>query len=357
MLTKTEVVKATEHNSSFSKTHPGVQIAWDSTSLGLLKECPRKYYYSLIEGWESKKQSPHLTFGLLVHSGLETYDHIRAKGGDHEEGVRATVQHCLEESGTRGNAFWCEDCGKYDKNKEFCSKCDNKLEFRRDVWFPWKSDMANKNRETLVRACVWYLEQFKDDPCITIILANGKPAVELSFKLDAPFTQPNGDPYIFCGHLDRVVEYGDAVYVLDRKTTGATISVNFFEGFSPDNQVSLYIMAGQIIYGDKIRGMIIDGIQAAIDFTKFHRGFVNRTPQQIEEWLIDQQFWIKQAEQYALQGYWPMNDKSCSHYASSKIPGQFGCPFRTVCTRDSGIRNNILRTEFIPKTWDPLKSR
>ena len=33
-----------QKNSSFSTEIPNLQLAWDSTSLGLLKECPRKYY-------------------------------------------------------------------------------------------------------------------------------------------------------------------------------------------------------------------------------------------------------------------------------------------------------------------------
>jgi hypothetical protein len=54
-----------------------IQYAWDSTSLGWLKTCPRLYQYSMLEGWRSRGESVHLKFGQLYHSGLELYDKAR----------------------------------------------------------------------------------------------------------------------------------------------------------------------------------------------------------------------------------------------------------------------------------------
>ena len=45
-----------------------VQWAWDSTSLGWLKECPRKYQYHMIEQWRGRGESIHLEYGILYHS-------------------------------------------------------------------------------------------------------------------------------------------------------------------------------------------------------------------------------------------------------------------------------------------------
>lgn len=49
-----------------------VQYAWDSTSLGWLKECPRKYQYHMLEGWSGRGESIHLEFGILYHGALES---------------------------------------------------------------------------------------------------------------------------------------------------------------------------------------------------------------------------------------------------------------------------------------------
>jgi hypothetical protein len=65
-----------------------LQWAWDSTSLALLKECPRKYHYVMVEGWRAKGESVHLRFGGLYHSALEQYDKLRAEGAEPRRGTR-----------------------------------------------------------------------------------------------------------------------------------------------------------------------------------------------------------------------------------------------------------------------------
>src|SRR5260370_26727814 len=91
-----------------------------------------------------------------------------------------------------------------------------------------------KNRRTLLQLCVDYFDFFKDDPAQTFILENGKPAVELSFKFELDWGPQHkqtfhgdkfidkkmevGQPYLLCGHLDRVVTFSDHLFVLDHKT-------------------------------------------------------------------------------------------------------------------------------------------
>jgi hypothetical protein len=72
-----------------------LQFAWDSTSLGYLKECPRKYFYTIVEGWRGKGQSVHLEFGGLYHKALEEYDKLRAREDPHDETLAAVVSHVL----------------------------------------------------------------------------------------------------------------------------------------------------------------------------------------------------------------------------------------------------------------------
>ena len=37
-----------------------LQQAWDNTSISVFKDCPRKYYFSTIQGWRAKGISPPL---------------------------------------------------------------------------------------------------------------------------------------------------------------------------------------------------------------------------------------------------------------------------------------------------------
>lgn len=303
-------------NSSFI---PGtcIQRAWDATSLSLLKECPFKYYLTMIEQWGPKRVSYHLFFGQIIHSALETYDHMRAQGRTHDEATREAVHHALKET-------WID--GK-----------------------PWESGDSKKSRFTLVRAIVWYLETYSTDPCETVILANGKPAVELSFKLELGQLAPNGEPYLLCGHLDRLVHFGGTIRFLDRKTTGSALSELFFKQFSPHNQMSAYDMASSVIMGPQVRGGIIDGIECAVGFNRFGRSLISRTAAQRQEWLETTLIYIRQAETYATRNDWPQNDTACSHY--------LGCPFREVCSKDPAVRAEFLRADFTKKVWNPLQSR
>src|SRR3974377_768007 len=64
-----------------------IQFAWDSTSLGWFKTCPKLYELSMLEGWRAKRESLHLKFGLLYHSALESYDRYRVQGAKHDPTV------------------------------------------------------------------------------------------------------------------------------------------------------------------------------------------------------------------------------------------------------------------------------
>lgn len=72
-----------------------VQYAFDSTSLGYLKTCPRLYQYIMIEGWQPKEESIHLRFGGEYHAAIQDYENLRASGQGFADAVRATVRNLL----------------------------------------------------------------------------------------------------------------------------------------------------------------------------------------------------------------------------------------------------------------------
>lgn len=217
-----------------------IQFAWDSTSIGWFKTCPRLYQYSMIEGWAPKGESVHLRFGIEFHSALEAYEHSRANGIRHEDAIHDTIRAVIERT-----AGWEVDrdtkAGKY------------------------------KNRDSLISLVVDYLDYFVDDPCETYIRADGVPAVELSFRFDldwGPQTltadmmkpmriadygvkPPEKDyefpiqPYVLCGHLDRVVEFNGHLFAMDHKDQPLTTNV-----LGPDGWVQI----GNLSLGDLIAG-------------------------------------------------------------------------------------------------------
>lgn len=209
---------------------------------------------------------------------------------------------------------------------------------------PWQSDHNLKTRETLIRSIIWYLEHFIDDKALPVLLGNGTPAVELNVQLDVD----NG--ITFAGHLDRLADYADNLYVMDQKTTGNTVSPRYFEQYSPDTQMSLYTFLGKASFGVPVKGVIIDAAQVAVGFTRFERGMTFRTEGQLNEWYDGAMAAILRAQAATRENYFPQNPSACGNYG--------GCPFRTVCSRDPQARKNFLAGDFyFGGGYDPLERR
>lgn len=326
MFDLTTTFNATKHNTAFSTLMPGLQLAWDSVSRGALKTCPRYYYYTIILGYQTKSENIHFIFGIGFHSSIELYHREKVKGKDHPAALISATRFAIEYT--------------WDSKRNR----------------PWISDEPTKTRQTLIRSVIWYLEQFKDDVYKVVEIedkdGNISPAVELSFHYDSGLISLTDEPYIHCGHLDRFVQKDDRYYIPDVKTTKFSLTKNtqdFFNKYSPDDQMTGYYAAGNVIFQHKIDSIIIDAGQTAVNFSRFQRGFIYRTPEQLNEWLIDLDFKFKENEIYVKENYWPMNDKSCNMWG--------GCPFRLVCSETPSMRQNLLDNFFIKRIWDPLITR
>lgn len=309
-------------NKSFNEA--GLQMAWDSTSLKLAETCLRKYQYKMIEGWQPRGLSVHLKFGLHYATALEHfYKHI-ALGATRDEALELVIHEALIET--------------WDHERD---EAGNRLP---DTGQRWQSDHATKTRENLIRTLVWYVDQFDDNTIEVVKLSDGKPAVEYSFAL------PVDDGLIFSGHLDRVVTFSGDAYVMDQKTTGSTITSNYFKGFNPDTQMSMYSFAGRMVYNIAIRGVIIDAASIMVGFTRFERGFTFRTEDQLNEWYDDALATVESAHRATRENHFPLRTVSCGMYG--------GCEFREICSRSPAVRKNFLAGDFVKaERWDPLKSR
>ncbi len=285
-----------------------IQYAWDSTSLGYLKTCPRLYYYHMICGYISKDESIHLRFGGEYHSAIQDFENHRANGLQYEDALRETIRSLLK---------------------------------RIKDWDPDTSTKAGtyKNPGTLVQLVVDYFDNYREDAGKNTHVEDFIPS----------------QPYMLCGHLDRVVTINDNVFVIDHKTTTTTLSDYWFNQFAPNNQMTLYTFAGKVVMDMEVKGVVIEGAQIGLEkFTsKFARGFTYRSDDLIDEWLNDLEYHLNAAEAFAEAGHWPMNDMSCDKYG--------GCRFRDVCSKNPSVREHYLKSDFIQlppeERWNPLKVR
>ena len=322
--------EASEQLSAFSAVNPLQQTAWDQTSLGELKLCPRRYQLSILQGWTPFHTNNHLTFGLHYAKANQVYQGAKAKGASHTEALQTTVTQTLLDT-------WDSKLGR-----------------------PWPSEDSSKNRGTLVRSIIWYYENFEDDPLETVVQSNGLPATEVSFRLDLGYQAPDGVAYTLTGHLDKVVTFQNQTWIVDQKTTRSSLDASYFARYTPDNQISAYSVAGRMIFDSNIAGVIIDAAQILVNGTRFQRGFIQRNEYQLDEWLKDVYFWIKQSEIYAEVGYYPMNDKNCGNVSIDPKTSEisYGCPFREVCAcNNPETRDLLLHAHFKKRVWDPLATR
>lgn len=311
---------------------PGTQIqyAWDSTSIGYLKTCPQLYKYIMIDGWAEKDTSIHLRFGQEYHQAIEEYEKLVA-GGDiaHDDALAHVVRELI----------W---------------RVSDVAEIPFDPSPDTKAGKY-KSRKALIRAVIWYLDERPKDTVKTHVLNDGRPAIELSFRFELT-KGPGGQdaiPYILCGHLDSVVDFNGELFVMDHKTTTTTPGSYYFNTFEPNNQMTLYTLASQIVLEAPVAGVIINAMQLKVDSCSTARGMTYRSADQLSEWIDDLEVFFKNAEYYAVNEHWPKNDTACDKFG--------GCRFREICSKSPSVRENFLKSSFtkleVHERWNPLKAR
>lgn len=363
-----------------------LQTVYDSVSLGKLQGCLRKYNFHLIQGWQQKELPPALAWGRDYHTCQEAYHKCIAWGLDHETSTKRVVRLAM----LLGERLLSLD--------------------------------TSRTKETLVRSIVWYLEEFKDDPLKTALLPDGRPAVELSFmlpifdievgptdelpaldiadiidwfggeathsqlltvvqqgrKLFGKLTWPGVDQDTwldlrrsfytitmhFAGHIDRVVHFGDEVFVTDYKSSKYALTADWVKGFDRSTQFMGYYTAAHImssvpnsVFPSPPAGVIVDGAQLQVNATRFARFPIRYYPSTAEEFLQNFEALVRcKAEPAARLGLYPFEAESeCNSYR--RRDGTGGCEFRKACNLPAVTREQELKQNFVKSTWDPSVSR
>jgi len=373
--------------SPYSPTIPNLQVVWDSTSLRALMFCPRSYEYGILNGWRGS--AVDLEYGIYFASATEVYAKARLMGRTKYEATLAAVQRVVEDSWTSENdgqdhgygvnagkgwggeyepQWRCTGTEKYRNAKGNAAKCPYS---HKGKWFPGggpdtcgvchsptQSERRYapydkvKNRESLVRLVEWYCEEQPDASggagLSPFAFPDGTPAVELSFKLPLPFQTPDGQPYVMAGHMDAIKTFGTIeTFITDNKTTKSFLGPLYWKQYSPNIQVDLYDLAGSLLFPDLgLKGVAIEAAQTLVGGAKFATQVFYRTEAQREETLHEIGWWIKQAERFAADNYWPMNKTNCKM-----------CNFNGICSKDPAQRERFLKADFVQKRWNPLEER
>ena len=145
-----------------------------------------------------------------------------------------------------------------------------------------------------------------------VVEFNGKPAVELSFRLEVT------DEYYFVGHIDLVLRnrFTGVHYVLDAKTTGLSI-LDLSPLYKHSGQTLGYSIALDRIVGAELSsyGVIYFVAQLGKDFkAKIHTLTYEKTLMDRLNWFITLGLDVKHLEEMAELNIYPKRHTACLHF-------------------------------------------
>lgn len=284
--------------------------AIDSTMLSSLI-CDQEFLYAHVESWHLEKESIHLHAGAAYAKGMEVARKTFFVTGDREAAEDAGIQALMLAYGD----------------------------------FP-AGDEA-KNLPRMIGAMEFYFDNFPlDTDHAKIALLGDKPGIEFSFAIPLPIRHPDtGNPLLFAGRCDAIVEYAGGRYALDDKTTSA-LGASWAKQWEMRGQFAGYAWAMRE-HGLKPSGTIVRGV--SILKTKYDKAeaIISQPDYKIDRWYesslrkIERMIELYLHPEKAIMNF----GEACNAYGS--------CPYKQAClSRDP---YNWLETYYTYRPWRPLE--
>lgn len=322
-------------------TRPPFPHVLDSTLVAAFRSCPRKFYLSYVEHWKPKSDSVHLVAGAAFAKGLE----VARKAFFAGEVERPVFEESLTEEGLPIKTLrWVT---------ERCEPGDGELATALGLHallasygnFSCPPDSA-KSAERMAAALQYYMDEYPlhAEKAPPTEMPGGGLGVEFSFAEPLEIAHPEtGDPLLYCGRMDQVVDFAGAKFGEDDKTT-SSLGATWSGQWDLRSQFTGYTWGCQRA-GIPLEGFLVRGV--GILKTKFdtQEAITYRPAWQIERWHAQLLRDVKRMIACWQEGYWDYNlDNACTEYG--------GCIFRRVCL--SQDPQPWLEQGFVRKIWNPL---
>lgn len=284
----------------------------DSSMLAAFKSCPQLFYKTYIQDYKSKGLSVHLKAGGAFAKGIEI-----TRVAYYEQA------HSIDDAIAKGLQALIEAYGDY--------QCP--------------ADSA-KSLERMCGAFEFYWSNYplSDTDCTPITLPGGKRGIEFSFAQPIPIAHPeSGDPLIYCGRLDALLNYAGGIFMCDEKTT-TQLGASWSRQWDLRSQFTGYAW-GCRENGIKVDGVIVRGVSILKTKYDTQQAISYRPEWAIDRWYAEMLEWVKDIKECWRTGRWRHNlDHACAEYG--------GCQFREACSsQDEGP---WLETYFERRKWNPL---
>ncbi len=283
----------------------------DASMLAAFKSCPELCRKGYVEHYKAKGLSVHLHAGGAFAHGVErTRTAFYVEGKDEEtsiaEGLQALMTFYGDFECPADSAKSCERmCGAFE--------------------FYWTNYPLNNT----------------EDP---VILPGGKRAIEVSFAEPLPINHPDtGNPLIYCGRLDAILNYAGGRYITDEKTT-TQLGASWSRQWDLRSQFTGYAWGARQI-GIKVDGALVRGVSILKTKYDTQQAISYRPDWMIDRWYAEMLVYVEQLVSMYKTGIWLHNfDHACAEYG--------GCQFRDCCS--SQDETPWLETHFERRQWNPL---
>lgn len=291
---------------------------FDSSMIAGFKSCPQLFNKTYMHHWKAKGQSVHLHAGKAFATGIEI-----ARRSFYEQGLDA------EMSVANGLGALLAAYGNFE--------CP--------------ADSA-KSAERTAGALEYYFENYplSHSDFTPILMPGGKLGIEFNFVHPLPILHPvTGNPLLYCGRMDALVNYAGGRYICDEKTT-TSLGATWGRQWDLRAQFTGYAW-GCREAGIRVDGAIIRGVSILKTKYETQQPVTYRPEWQIDRWYQELLLWIEdiklcwERDQAGNAFAWKHNlDHTCAEYG--------GCTFRQCCT--SQDEAPWLDTYFEQRRWDPL---
>jgi len=286
---------------------------FDSTMLNSAASCHHRFFREHCENWHPKGQSVHLHAGGAFAHGLEA----------------------------ARKAFYVEGRSREDAEAIGIAAL---LTFYGD--FDCPPDSA-KSAERMAGALEFYFASYPlgADGTPPVTLASGKKGIELSFVEPLPIAHPEtGEPLLYSGRLDMLVEYAGGIFIEDDKTT-SSLGATWSRQWDLRSQFTGYCWGLRQCANIHAAGVLIRGVSILKTKYDTQQAITYRSDWQIAEWFERSLDLIEDLIRSWKRGYWRKAlDSACNEYG--------GCGLRSACLSRDPLPH--YETHFEQKRWDPI---
>jgi hypothetical protein len=385
--------------SPWSKALPWTLSIWDNTAYQQAVHCWRHFLYAGIRGLRPNVGpwglAPiDLTFGSLIHDGVDVYTKAVAVGLGAEEATGLALSHTLTASwpvdaerdvfgGFYGSVWQCSDRTRTvtkkgivrcpwsykehladgseadDCGQPICPHCRKPASLR----LTYLCTEKTKNRRTLARSVVRLCDHLTAGSVRPLTMADGRIGSEYRWFRELSIASPDGSPYLMSGSFDGVASApGVRTLGPEYKTTRRNPDEAFFSALTMSPQVHTYGWALDGEFGKGSRVMLYV-IHVNPQFSEIFQKPVYMSPAALAEWQGELEHYVQEAELRAklAQDLDARGEDPAAAYprrltACNGLPGAptTPCPFRDFCRQDPTDRERFIADNFHEDRWNPI---